>query len=153
MVKEAIASLVVFSAMQTLLFAHEAPLTPFKPKLQTAGDISVEKIREQNLNVVKKAVEGIGETLPQKVDRYTTLTGIDSNGTQLIYIFEVDGGIRSDEALREDGKKRMAPVVKEGICKSSKRFLQSDIDIRYRYLSKATKHEILRVDVSKEDCQ
>jgi len=141
-------------AVLALQFLYgETATEPFKPKIQTGEALPIEKIKEQNLNVVKKAVEGIGENLPEKVDKYTTLVGIDSNGTQLIYIFEVDGGMRSDEALREDGKKRMAPVVKDGICNSSKRFLQSDIDIQYRYLSKVTKNEILRVDVSLEDCR
>ena len=129
----------------------ETPLKPFVPKLQQQT-LSVEKMREQNLNVVQKAVEGIGETLPQKVDKFTTLTKVDSNGTQLIYIFEVDGGMRSDAVLKEEGEKRIAPVVKRGICHQLKRFLDSDIDISYRYLSKATKHQVLKVDVSKKDC-
>ena len=127
-------------------------MKPFVPKMQLGGDLTVDRMREQNLNVVKKAVEGIGETLPQKVDAYTTLVGIDSNGTRLIYTFEVDGGPKSDETLRKEGETRMAPIVRQGICQSARRFLQAGIDIRYRYLSKASKEEILRVDVSEKDC-
>ncbi|KYJ85895.1 hypothetical protein [Sulfurovum riftiae] len=153
MIKKLSTALILVSLSGTLYLSAETKLEPFTPKLQVGTELSVDKIKEQNLNVVRKAVEGIGEHLPEKVDQYTTLTGIDSNGTRLIYIFEVDGGMRSDEALKEDGKKRMAPVIKAGICQGSQRFLQADINISYRYLSKASKNEILRVDVSKEDCR
>jgi hypothetical protein len=128
-------------------------MTPFVPKLQLGGDLHVDRMREQNLNVVKKAVEGIGKTLPQKVDAYTTLMGIDSNGTRLIYTFEVDGGPKSDATLRQEGESRMAPIVRKGICQSAARFLQAGIDISYRYRSKATGKEILRVDVNEKDCR
>lgn len=135
------------------VISSETIMQPFHPALQTGNAMPIDKMKVQNLHVVQKAVEGIGEHLPQQVDRYTVLTGIDGNGTRLIYTFEVDGGVRSDAALKEDGEKRMAPVIKRGICEGSKRFLQADISIRYRYLSKATRHEILRVDVNREDCK
>jgi len=133
-------------------FAWSGEMKPFVPKFQLGGDLTVDKMRAQNLNVVKKAVEGIGKTLPQKVDGFTTLERIESNGTRLIYTFVVDGGPKSDRALREEGRKRMAPVVEAGICQSAKRFLQSGIDISYRYLSKATGAKILQVDVSERNC-
>jgi hypothetical protein len=133
--------------------AASGPVTkPFKPRIQLGGDLHVDKMREQNLNVVKKAVEGIGETLPQKIDPYTTMVRIESNGTKLIYTLEVDAGPKSDEALRSEGEKRIAPVVKRGICKSAERFLKAGIDIAYRYLNKATGNEILRVEVTEKDC-
>ena len=134
------------------MLAWAAPMKPFSPSMQLGGDMSVEMLRKQNLAVVRKAVEGLRQTLPQKVDDYTTLVGVDSNGTQLIYIFEVDGGPKSDETLRKEGNERMAPRVKQGICKSAERFLRSGISIRYRYLSRGSKAEILRVDVSEKDC-
>jgi len=128
-------------------------LTPFTQKIQLGGDMRVDKMREQNLNVVKKAVEGIKKSLPQKIDAYTTIVNIENNGTKLIYTLMVDGGPKSDKTLREEGARRMAPVVRNGICQSARRFLQSGIDIGYRYLSKRTKKEILRVDVSEKDCE
>ena len=134
------------------LHGENSAMEPFKPTLQMQKKLSIEKLKAQNLNVVQKAVEGIRPTLPQKVDDYTRIVAIDSNGTRLIYTYEVDGGSKSDEALRKEGRSRMAPVVKEGICQNSRRFLEADIDIRYRYISKRTKNEILRVDVSKNDC-
>jgi len=151
-IQKFLGGLCVLALPLTVSAAPEGPATPFRPTLQREMLQDANKQKQQNLEIVQKAVEGIGENLPQKVDRYTTLTGIESNGTRLIYIFEVDGGVRTDEALREDGKKRMAPVIKAGICSGSKRFLQADIEIRYRYLSKRSHAEILRVDVSKKAC-
>ena len=127
-------------------------LKPFKPAIQLGGDLSVDKMRQQNLAVVKKAVEGLRENLPQKVDNYTTLVGVDSNGTQLIYTFEVNAGPKSDEALKKEGAARIAPRVRRGICQDSQRFLQAGIDISYRYRNAQTKGEILRVDVGEQDC-
>ena len=143
----------LLSIFMTLTIMGSGSLKPFKPQMQLGGDLHVDKMREQNLNVVKKAVEGIGKTLPQKVDAYTTMVAIESNGTKLIYTLEVDAGPKSDNALRKEGRERIAPVVKKGICHSAKRFLQAGIDVAYRYLNKATGREILRVDVSEKDCQ
>ena len=97
-------------------------------------------------------MEGIRETLPQKIDRYTTMVAVSDRGSRLIYTFEVNGGPKSDSALREEGKKRMAPVVRSGICRGARRFLESDINISYIYLSKTTKAEILRVDMNRKKC-
>jgi hypothetical protein len=123
----------------------------FKPKLEIGSELSIDKLKEQNLNIVHKAVEGIGEHLPQKVDAYTQIVAIDSNGTKLIYTFEVQSGPQSDDSMRKKGQK-MAPRIEEGICLSSKRFLQADITIRYRYISSVTKNEVLTVDVDKNKC-
>jgi len=153
MIKKLLAAIMSVSLSAIAGMSAETQMEPFKPKLQMDGELSVDKMREQNLNVVQKAVQGIGEHLPQKVDKYTTFIGIDGNGTRLIYTFEVDGGMRSDEALKEDGQKRMVPIVKAGICQSCQRFLQADINITYRYLSEASKNEILRVNINKEDCR
>jgi len=129
-----------------------ATMQPFNPTIQVNGDLKVDKMRIQNLNVVKKAVEGIRETLPQKVDAYTQMVGVDSNDMELIYTFEVDAGPKSDETLKKDGQTRMTPVIRKGICTDAKRFLQSDITITYLYLNKATQNEILKVTMDKKAC-
>jgi len=130
---------------------HAAPMKKFNPQIQMGGDLSVDKLREQNLIVVKKAAEGIGETLPQRVDKFTKLTAIDANGTRLIYTFEVDAGPKSDETMRKEGAK-MAPRILQGICKSADRFMQADISLTYRYINSGTNNEILRVDADKSKC-
>ncbi len=127
-----------------------AALKKFSPKIQFDGDLDVDKMREQNLNVVKKAVEGLRKTLPQRVDKYTKFVAIDNNSTRLIYTFEVDAGPKSNETLRKEGKK-MAKRIFDGICRSAKR-LEADISLTYRYINKADKTEILRVDADKNKC-
>jgi len=145
----------ILPAVSVLLLSvslHALPQEKFQPKLQIGSELSIDKLKEQNLNIVQKAVEGIRENLPQKVDAFTQIVAIDSNGTKLIYTFEVQSGPQSDEAMREKGI-QMAPRIKKGICLSSKRFLQADISIRYRYVSSAGKSEILVVDVDKNSCE
>ena len=139
-------------ALATSLSGANPTTEPFHPKMQVSGDLDIDKMRAQNLNVVKKAVEGIRETLPQKVDAYTKMVGVDSKNTELIYTFEVDAGPKSDETLKKDGQRRMTSVIKRGICSDAKRFLQSDITITYRYLNKTTQNEILKVTMNKEAC-
>ena len=138
--------------LTTSILNANTTVKPFQTTIQVNGDLKIDKMRAQNLNVVKKAVEGIRETLPQKVDTYTQMVSIDSKGTALIYTFEVDAGSKSDEALKKDGQTRMAPAIRKGICTDSKRFLQSDITITYRYLNKATQNEILKVRMNKIQC-
>ena len=138
--------------LTTSILNANTTVKPFKTTIQVNGDLNIDKMRAQNLNVVKKAVEGIRETLPQKVDTYTQMVSIDSKGTALIYTFEVDAGPKSDEALKKDGQTRMAPAIRKGICTNSKRFLQSDITITYRYLNKATQNEILQVTMNRIEC-
>ncbi len=138
----------------SLLFvapAGASAMKKFTPQIQTSGDLSVDKMREQNLIVVKKAAEGIGESLPQKVDDFTKLIAIDSNGTKLIYTFEVDAGPKSDETMRKEGAK-MEPRILSGICSSAKRFMEADITLVYRYITSASKAEILKVTADKSKC-
>ena len=133
------------------LSSHAQVMKKFNPQIQTGGDLSVDKMREQNLIVVKKAAEGIRQTLPQKVDAFTKLVAIDSNGTRLTYTFEVNTGAKSDETMRKEGTK-MAPRILNGICKSAERFMEADISLTYRYVSSATHNEVLRVDADKSIC-
>jgi len=126
-------------------------MKPFNPQIQTGGDLSIDKMREQNLIVVKKAAEGIRQSLPQKVDDFTKLIAIDSNGTRLTYTFEVNTGAKSDETMRKEGMK-MAPRILKGICHSAERFMEADILLTYRYVSSATRNEVLRVDADKSKC-
>jgi hypothetical protein len=133
------------------LSPHAQVMKQFNPQIQTGGDLSVDKMREQNLIVVQKAVEGMRQDLPQKVDNFTKLIAVDSNATQLIYTFEVATGAKSDATLRQEGAK-MAPRIQNGICHSAKRFMEADISLSYRYVSSATHAEVLRVDVDKSKC-
>ena len=116
------------------------------------ADLSKEML-EQNKTVIKMAVKAMSEKLPQTVDKYTQFTAIRSKDLNLIYTFEINTGAKSDEAVIREDKKRMSKHVKEGICQSSKRFLDSHIDISYIYVSAKTKKELFRFDVTKNNCE
>jgi len=115
------------------------------------ADISKE-FKSQNKEIVKLAVEAISKKLPQKVDNFTTLVKVDSKDLNLIYTFEILTGAKSDEFVAKDGKKRMSKNVKKGICQSSKRFLDSEINISYIYISAVSKKVLFRFDITKSDC-
>ena len=116
------------------------------------GEDMAEKIRMQNLKVVRMAAESLSEELPQKIDPYTELKAVEADGAKLIYRFELSVGPKSDEQIVREGKKRMEKNVKKGICKSSKRFLENDIDIVYIYNSAATGKTLFSFTVGKRDC-
>ena len=75
------------------------PESPFHQQIQRGCDLAVQKIRSQNVELVAKAVERLGKTLPQKIDTATALVAVDGMGTELTYPFEIDGGPKNDEAL------------------------------------------------------
>jgi len=116
------------------------------------GEDMAEKVRMQNLKVVRMAAESLSEELPQKIDPYTELKAVEADGTKLIYRFELSVGPKSDEQIVREGKTRMERNVKKGICKSSKRFLENDIDIVYIYTSAATGKTLFSFTVGKRDC-
>ena len=134
-----------------VIVSQAAPIKQFSPQIQLDGDLSVDKMRKQNLLIVRKAAEGIGESLPQRVDAYTKLTAVDANGTRLIYTFEVDAGPKSIESMRAKGH-LMAPRILSGICRSAQRFMEADITLTYRYLALPSRQEVLRVDANKTKC-
>ncbi len=117
-----------------------------------SADTLAEKIKLQNQNVVKMAASGLSEKLPQKVDDFTTLVKMRADNQTLIYIYELNVTDKSDDELTFEGKKRMQKPVTTGICQTSKRFLESGINISYRYTSAKTKKELFRFNVTKKDC-
>lgn len=130
------------------------PLNPFQPKVQIekiTREMSIDKLKQQNRELVQKAVEGLNENLPQRVDALTQFVGVEGNGTNLTYLFDVEAGPKSDATLQKEGA-AMAPRIRQGICATAKRFLQADITLTYRYRSHATQQTILEVDVNKTQC-
>ncbi len=110
-----------------------------------------DKIKLQNQNVLKKAVEGLSKELPKKVDNYTKIVSIKAKDESLIYTFEIDAP-NSDEEIRNKDRTRMQKAVTQGVCKSSKRFLESDINISYIYISAKSKEKLFRFDIDKSKC-
>jgi hypothetical protein len=114
--------------------------------------ISLEAIKAQNRNVVKMAAEEMSKSLPTTIDKQTKLIDIKTDDTTLVYIFEIDTAPKSDETVKKEDHSRMQKAVTEGVCRSSERFLESDISIRYIYKSALTKAELFTFDISKENC-
>ena len=119
--------------------------------LQTQ-ELPTSELIKQNRQIVKLASEEISKTLPQKVDNYTILEKVEGKDTTLIYIFEINTGAKSDEAVKNEDRTRMQKAVTQGICRSSKRFLDAEINISYLYKSAASKARLFQFDVSKDDC-
>ncbi len=111
-----------------------------------------QKIKQQNISVVKAAAEGLSQKLPQRIDKFTSLVKIEAQGETLLYTFEIDDPKMSDEEIAKRGRKKMKEPVTHGICTSSKRFLESGIDIAYLYKSARSKKELFRFDVDKRVC-
>jgi len=113
----------------------------------------MENLKRQNKVIVKMAAEDIATHLPQKVDKFTTMVGVDHNGANLIYIYELNVSGKSDNDLIKEGRERMTSQLKESSCVSAKRFLQSDITLSYVYKSAKSKKTLFKVDVDKRDCK
>jgi hypothetical protein len=113
----------------------------------------VDKVRQQNIEVVKAAAKELSAKLPQKVDEFTQLVDLKADGEKLVYTFEIHTGAKSDEAIVKEAKERQMKVrVTGGICRSSKRFLESGIGIVYIYRSAASKKPLLRYEVDRKAC-
>ncbi|BAF72431.1 hypothetical protein [Sulfurovum sp. NBC37-1] len=119
----------------------------------TVKEYPLKKMQQQNRSIVKLASEELSRNLPQKVDKYTTLMKIEGKGETLLYIFEINTGTKSDEAVQKEGRTRMQKAVTNGICHSSKRFLDAHIRIAYIYHSATSKKELFRFNVKKKDCE
>ncbi len=130
------------------VYAAEIPSAD--PAVQAKAN---QQMKLQNKNVIKHVIAEISSKLPQTVDKYTTFTNISSKDLTLIYTYEINTGAKSDEAVKKEDGPRMEPYVKKGICQSSKRFLESDIDIQYAYKSAASKKELFAFKMSKKDCK
>jgi len=127
-------------------------LTYGKQEIIVQKEMPLNAMQKQNMNVVKMASEALSEGLPQKIDEYTTLIKIEGKGETLVYIFEIHTGSKSDEAVKKEDRTRMQKAVTNGICQSSKRFLDADIMISYIYRSAKSKKELFHFNVKKEDC-
>ena len=119
------------------------------PSAQAKAD---KQLKIQNKSVIKHVVEELSSKVPQTVDQYTTFTNITSDDLTLIYTFEINTGAKSDEAVRKEDGPRMGEYVKNGICQSSRRFLESDILIKYVYNSASSKKELFSFFVEPKDC-
>jgi len=116
-------------------------------------ELPQEQLHKQNILIASLAAKELSKTLPQKIDKYTTLLSIKNKDAALIYTFSINTGAKSDDAVIKEDHSRMQKVVTQGICQSSKRFLESGINISYLYQSAKTKSLLFRFDITKEKCE
>jgi len=116
------------------------------------GEFPQKEIKKQNLEVARLTAASMSKDLPHTIDKYTTLTTIVNEGTNLIWTFEINTGSKSDESVRAKDYSRMKKAVTTGICQSSSKFLEAGINTSYVYKSAKTKVELFRFDISQKDC-
>jgi len=141
--KKPLLTTVLLSLCVSSLFAVTTPATQ---------ELPVSELVKQNKQIVKLASEEISKTLPQKVDKYTDLLRVEGHDTTLLYLFEINTGAKSDESIIKEDHARMKKAITKGICRSSKRFLDAEINISYRYISASTQKTLFQFDIRKSDC-
>ena len=139
----------LLSAIGLILLGQSAYATDV---IKEGKEYPIEKIKEQNKKIIKMVVEEISKTLPQKVDKYTVLTKIRDENLSLIYTFNINTGIKSDEAVKKEDSSRMKKNITKGVCQSSKRFLDADVTLIYEYMSASTKKELFTFTMTQKVC-
>jgi len=116
------------------------------------GEFPAKEMKAQNKEIAKLVSQEISSTLPQRVDKYTTLVSVKSDGSTLVYTFEINTGVKSDKTVKNDDHSRMKQAVTTGVCQSSRKFLAAGINTSYIYISAKTKAHLFQFDISQEDC-
>ena len=116
------------------------------------GEFPQKEMKSQNKEIVKMVIDEISSTLPQVIDKYTTFANITNEGLTLVYTYEINTGAKSDKAVIKDSKERMQKIVKKGICQTSNRFLNAQINISYAYINAITKAPLYRFNITQKDC-
>ncbi len=148
--KQFILSLSLLFATSVLFAATTAPVLPLETGKIKQEDVDLNKF--QNQEVLKMAVAELSKNVPQEIDQYTTLVDVTKKDLTLIYIYEINTGAKSDEAVRTEDHARMRQAVTQGTCQSSKRFLESGISLSYIYNSAKSKEKLFVIDVTRADC-
>ncbi len=155
--KTTVASLLLLLSIQTLIAADtpqqkQTVVETDAPTLKMRSDSNVQDLKVQNRKIVSLVVEELSKDLPKTVDQYTQFVGIKSDDLTLIYIFEINTGVKSDESIQKEDHSRMKSAVTQGVCRSSQRFLDAQINISYLYQSAKTKAKLFQFDITQADC-
>ncbi len=134
----------IFILFTQLLIANEP--------IQRSGEFPLKEMQTQNQKILKLVVDELSKDLPQTIDPYTRFVNIEANGSTLIYTFEINTGSKSDESVKKEDRARMEEAVTRGVCRSSKRFLDAQIDISYIYISKKTQAKLFEFNITQQKC-
>jgi len=110
------------------------------------------EFQKQKKEIARMVAQEISKTLPQKIDKYTTLSAITSKDATLIYTFDINSGAKSDEAIIKEDHSRMQRAVTKGVCQSSRKFLEAGINTRYIYRSAKSKKELFVFNITQDTC-
>ncbi len=142
--KNILLSLTLLLSLSTSTFAEDLKIRTDK--------FPDKEMKSQSKDIVQLVSKEISDTLPQKVDKYTTLVSVKGVNKTLLYTFEINTGSKSDATVRAEDKSRMKRAVTEGICQSSSKFLQAGINTSYIYISSTSKAHLFQFDIKQEDC-
>ena len=115
-------------------------------------DVSPAQLEKQNKQIVQLAATEISKQLPQKIDRYTTITQVLAQDTNLIYVHEIKVDAKSDDAIIKEDHSRMQKAITKGVCRTSQRFLEAKINLTYRYISAVTKRKLFEFNINEQTC-
>ena len=115
-------------------------------------DVSPAQLEKQNKQIVQLAATEISKQLPQKIDRYTTITQVLAQDTNLIYVHEIRVDAKSDDAIIKEDHSRMQKAIIKGVCRTSQRFLEAKINLTYRYISAVTKRKLFEFNINEQTC-
>lgn len=154
MKKKYLLLLLALLSVQTLFGAKDAQVVveTDAPSLKMRSDSNVQDLQVQNRKIIALVVEELSKDLPKTIDQYTQFVGIKNDDLTLVYIFEINTGVKSDEAIQKEDHSRMQSAVTQGVCRSSQRFLDAQINISYLYQSAKSKVKLFQFDITQADC-
>nr|MDA3908060.1 hypothetical protein [Sulfurimonas sp.] len=95
------------------------------------GIFPTKEMKTQSKEIASLVAKEISSTLPQIVDKYTTLSSVKNEDATLVYTFEINTGVKSDETIQKEDRTRMKQAVTTGVCQSSRKFLEAGINTSY----------------------
>ena len=116
------------------------------------GTFPDKEMQKQNKKIAQMVAKEISSTLPQVVDKYTTLVSVKNDDVTLIYTFKINTGAKSDETVQKEDHSRMKEAVTTGICQSSRKFIEAGINTSYVYISAKTSAHLFQFDITQKEC-
>ncbi len=141
--------IIVLTSLLVGLFGQSAFANNLPVKNQ---DVSPQQLQKQNKEIVILATQAESKNLPQVVNKYTTIVSIEAVDTTMVYTFEINTGSKSDETIINEDHSKMKRMIQEGICTSSKRFMDAQITKKYIYKSAISKKKLFQFEVNQADC-
>ena len=134
-----------------IIFIFTLSIFAIDMKMQNR-ELPKSEMKSQNIEIVKMASAEISKMLPQQIDKYTKLISVEADESTLVYTYEIDTTPKSDMIVKREDHSRMQEAVTIGTCKTSKRFLEADISLKYIYISANTKAELFQFNINQVNC-